>query len=189
MTQSQSRNNEQRRRRAVKGVEDANFHFLPWQFLAEAGFDRFPRRPEFRIDIFGSSRGRKRFCLFPTHGKPLSIQTQRGKHGQYLEDYLERSWCLFEIMVNKFNRGNPILPLGYGANPTLEWMEKARLVQQCGFVQVFDPRLLEIRPGLSLELPKDRLHLKSQLRKLFLASNLTNQGDIRVVLNLLDKLV
>lgn len=105
------------------------------------------------------------------------------------KDYFERSWCLFEIAVNMFNSGSPeLIPQKLDDdNPVYSWLKDARLVQQMGFIHALECK--HHIEEMSLELPLDQLHLKTQLRSLLMTSKLTNQGDLRIILNLLDTLV
>jgi len=103
-------------------------------------------------------------------------------------DYFRRSWCLFEICTNTFNKGTPIVLPKNTHHPILHWLKCARLVQQFGYVHVLED-MYQANGTTQLDLPEDQLHLKSQLRNLILSSTLTNQGDLRIILNLLDKLV
>jgi hypothetical protein len=81
------------------------------------------------------------------------------------------------------------------AKNVLLWLQKARLVQRMGYVHALSQRTFPVEDGrctattTTLEIPSDQLHLKTQLRALFLNSRITNKGDQRIILNLLDKLI
>jgi hypothetical protein len=130
-------------------------------------------------------------------------------------DYFDRSWCLFEMSINKFNvdsltlvpdimtslttttgkDSNDTASLCPNAKNVLLWLQKARLVQRMGYVHALSQRTFPVEDGrctattTTLEIPSDQLHLKTQLRALFLNSRITNKGDQRIILNLLDKLI
>ena len=80
-------------------------------------------------------------------------------------DYFERSWCLFELCINKFNAGSPTILGSQSQHPVLSWLEQARLVQQMGYVHALKEchHCVEgCQTTTTLELPLDQLHLKTQ---------------------------
>lgn len=106
------------------------------------------------------------------------------------EDYFKRSWCLFEISVNKFNSNAQTLIGAPNGHPILNWLNAAQVVQQMGYLHSLKTvEKGDISLEVPLELPFDQLHLKAQLRQLFRASEITNKADMRIILNLLDKLI
>lgn len=104
------------------------------------------------------------------------------------ERYFYSSWCLFELCINSLNRGKPAL-MGDTSHRLLEWLDHARMVRDVGYAHSL-PNEYAIN-DIQLQLPTDGLHLKSQLRSLFMSrqTTITNNGDRTIILNLLDKLI
>lgn len=136
-----------------------DFVFFDWRCLDQ---DEFEASSMLKVDeLYAKSP-----CLCLCHG-----------------DYFQRTWCLFEVMVNNFNRGEPKM-IGDVDPSTRKWMKHARLVQEFGFINTLDESF--IVGGTHTRLPRDRLDFKGILRHLVVESSLTNNGDRRVILNLLD---
>ena len=100
------------------------------------------------------------------------------------ERYLQSSWCLFELCINSLNRGDPE-KVGIVDHHIFTWLKDAWLVRQMGYAHTLETSVVV------LDLPKDNLHLKSQVRTLFLSESttMTNRSDETIMLNLLDKLI
>lgn len=102
-------------------------------------------------------------------------------------DYYARSWCLFELALALFNHGAPTV-VGRDDHRALAYFRQARTVVDLGYVHAL-PEDYTVGPDVRLTLPLDRLHLKAQLRQLFVASQITKKDDMRIILNLLDQFV
>lgn len=140
-----------------------DFVFFDWCCLDQQEFDTSSMM---KVDLLYA----KSPCLCLCHG-----------------DYFERTWCLFEVMVNNFNHGEPML-VGDVDPSTKRWMKHARMVQQVGFINTLADNAFNIG-GTQVRLPNDRLDFKCGLRDLIVSSSLTNKGDRRLILNLIDYLL